>query len=31
VYTMSITIGIAALMHLVLIFVRHTDAAPATE
>jgi TRAP-type C4-dicarboxylate transport system permease small subunit len=31
VYTMSITIGIAALMHLVLIFVRHADAAPATE
>lgn len=31
VYTMSVTIGIAALMHLVLIFVRHPDAAPVSE
>jgi len=31
VYTMSLTISIAALMHLVLIFVRHPDTAPATD
>lgn len=31
VYTMSVTIGITALMHLVLIFVRHPDAAQPTE
>lgn len=31
VYTMSVTIGIAALTHLILIFVRHSDAATVSE
>lgn len=31
VYTMSVTIGIAALIHLVLVFVPHPDTAPAAE
>ncbi len=31
VYIMSVMIGIAAVMHLVLIFVPHADATPSTE